>query len=252
MRRPLVIGNWKMNGTRLSIRDLVEAICSGLKKENQTEVGVCVPFVFIPEVANQLADTKLILGSQNVADSEKGAFTGEIAATMLVEYGCHFAIVGHSERRLLYKEPSEMVAARFRQAVSNNLQPILCIGETLEQRDNGDTFEVIDEQLLTVIEILGIEVFTNAVIAYEPVWAIGTGRTATTQQAQDVHAYIRGKIANFDRNIAQNIRILYGGSVKPENAHALFSMTDIDGGLIGGASLDANSFLSIINSSNTV
>lgn len=251
MRRPLVVGNWKMNGTRSSTKELLQGIVSGMAAGCNAEVGVCVPFVFIPDTAKHLAETNLIWGSQNVADRNSGAYTGEIAASMLKEYNCRLAIVGHSERRLLYNESSNLVAARFSQAVSQGIQPILCVGETLEQREKNDTFKIIDKQLLPVVETAGIGAFENAVIAYEPVWAIGTGKTATTEQAQQVHAYIRETMASFDRNIAHNIRILYGGSVNSENAKALFSMADIDGGLVGGASLDPQSFLSIINSVNS-
>ncbi len=252
MRRPLVVGNWKLNGTRVGTRQLLSEILAGLKNDTQTEVSVCVPFVFVSQVAKQLADTRLFWGSQNVADREKGAFTGEISASMLKEFGCRFAIVGHSERRNLYGESSALVAERFKMAIKNDLQPILCVGETLEEREKNDTFKVIKEQLSPVLEAVGVDSFTKAVIAYEPVWAIGTGKTASTAQAQQVHTYIRKTIADFDQSIAKKLRILYGGSVTADNATALFSMADIDGGLIGGASLKAQSFLAIINSANSV
>ena len=248
MRCPLVVGNWKLNSTRESTRRLLSDILAELKSEVSTEAAVCVPFVFISQVAEQLTDTRLLWGSQNVADQGHGAFTGEISASMLKEFGCRFAIVGHSERRHIYGESNVLVAERFKQAIINGLQPILCVGETLEERDKGDTFNVIENQLLPVIEIAGAESFVNAVVAYEPVWAIGTGRTASTEQAQQVHAYIRKTMAGFNRGISENLRILYGGSVTADNATALFSMDDIDGGLIGGASLNAQSFLDIINS----
>ncbi len=248
MRRPLVVGNWKLNGTRASTRRLLSEIVAGLKSDVTSEAAVCVPFVFISQVAEQLADTGLLWGSQNVADQDHGAFTGEISALMLKEFGCRFAIIGHSERRHIYGESNVLVVERFKQAITNDLHPILCVGETLEEREKDDTFNVIEKQLSPVMEIAGVESFVNAVIAYEPVWAIGTGRAASTEQAQQVHAYIRKIIAGFNKSIAENLRILYGGSVTAENATALFSMADIDGGLIGGASLNAQSFLEIINS----
>ena len=252
MRRPLVVGNWKLNATRVSTRQLLSEIVVELKSEAITEAAVCVPFVFISQVAEQLADTSLLWGSQNVADQDHGAFTGEISASMLKEFGCRFAIIGHSERRHIYGESSALVAKRFKQAITNGLQPILCVGEALEEREKGNTFDVIEKQLLPVIEIAGVESFVNAVVAYEPVWAIGTGRTASTEQAQQIHTYIRKTIAGFNQSTAENLRILYGGSVTADNAGALFSMADIDGGLIGGASLNAKSFLNIINSANSV
>lgn len=248
MRRPLVVGNWKLNGTRVSTQRLLSKFVAELASEAATEAAVCVPFVFISQVAEQLADTSLFWGSQNVADRDHGAFTGEISASMLKEFGCRFAIIGHSERRHIYGESSALVAERFKQAITNDLQPIVCVGETLEEREKNDTFDVIEKQLSPVLDIAGVESFVNAVIAYEPVWAIGTGRTASTEQAQQVHAYIRKIIAGFDQSIAESLRIIYGGSVTADNAGALFSMADIDGGLIGGASLNAKSFLDIINS----
>ncbi len=246
MRRSLVIGNWKMNGTRASTQQLLGDLLAGLGEKALTgEVGVGVPFVFIPQAAEQLKNTGILLGSQNVSDQDAGAYTGEIAATMLREFGCSFAIVGHSERRLLYHESSPEVAARYNKAIEHGLTPVLCVGERLEQRELGETFNVIDEQLTAVLAVAGTASFLRAVIAYEPVWAIGTGKTATAEQAQAVHEFIRQRIASEDQHVAQAVRILYGGSVKPENAEALFAMPDIDGGLIGGASLDARSFLSI-------
>lgn len=252
MRRPLVVGNWKMNGTRESVKKLIADLLAGLEESSPAEIGVCAPFVFIPQAAEQLKGSNILLGAQNVSDQEEGAFTGEVSAAMLKEFGCQLAIVGHSERRSLYGEPNEQVAARYLQAIKHGIQPILCIGETLEQREQDKTFDVIDEQLAAVFALAGIGSFAQAVIAYEPVWAIGTGKTATTEQAQEVHEYIRQRIAEHDKQIGESIRILYGGSVKPENARALFAMPDIDGGLIGGASLDAESFLSICKSASFV
>ncbi|GAB6068610.1 triose-phosphate isomerase [Methylothermus subterraneus] len=246
MRRPLVVGNWKMHGTRESVRDLLAALLQGLPGNLAVEVGVCPAYVFIPQAFEQLQSSPILLGAQNVADREVGAFTGEVSAAMLKEFGCHLAIVGHSERRQFYNESDALIAARYQQAIKHGLCPILCIGETLKQREAGQTFEVVDAQLDAVLERAGLDSLAHAVIAYEPVWAIGTGRTATPEQAQEVHAYIRQKLAAQDRRIAENVRILYGGSVNAENAKALFAMPDIDGGLIGGASLKADSFLTIV------
>ncbi len=235
-----------MNGTRASVRELLEAILKGLPQGISADVGVCPAYVFIPQAAEQLKGSPILLGAQNVADQEAGAFTGEVSAAMLKEFGCRLAIVGHSERRLLYQETDALVAARYQKAIEHGLCPILCIGETLEQREAGRTFEVVDAQLNAVLSQAGLESLTRAVIAYEPVWAIGTGHTATPQQAQEVHDYIRQKLAIQDRKVAEQVRILYGGSVNAENAKALFAMPDIDGGLIGGASLKADSFLRIV------
>ena len=247
MRRSLVVGNWKMNGTLASSELLAKGIISGLAS-NKADIAICVPYVYLPSVSELVKGTALALGSQNIADKSSGAFTGEISASMLKEFNCKYALVGHSERRSFYGDTNESVAARFSQALEQNITPILCVGETLEQREQDQTFEVINEQLDAVINLVGITAFNSAVIAYEPVWAIGTGKTASDEQAQEVHFYIRQYIAAKDQAIADKIQILYGGSAKPENAKGLFAMPDIDGGLIGGASLDAESFLKIFNS----
>ncbi len=248
MRRSLVVGNWKMNGSREKSRALLAGILTGLGEEAKAVVGVCPPFVHIPEVAELLKGSPVLLGSQNVADQDEGAFTGEISAPLLKEFDCRLAIVGHSERRALYGESNVLVAARYAKAIEHGLTPILCIGETLDERESGRTFDIVGEQLDAVLDTAGVASLAKAVIAYEPVWAIGTGRTASTEQAQEVHAWIRARIAQLDAAVAENLQILYGGSVKPDNAAALFSMPDIDGGLIGGASLDAVSFLKICHS----
>jgi triosephosphate isomerase len=249
MRQPLVVGNWKMNGTLNSARQLAAAILNGLDVP-AVEAAVCVPFVHMPAIAEQIATTSLALGSQNIADQAAGAYTGEVSAAMLKEFNCKYAIVGHSERRSYYGDSNESVAARFAQALAAGIRPILCVGETLQEREHEKTFQVIDAQLDAVIAKTGIEAFADAVIAYEPVWAIGTGKTATDEQAQEVHRYIRDRLAKLNAAVAANLQILYGGSVKADNAKALFSMADIDGGLIGGASLDAASFLSIYRSAS--
>jgi triosephosphate isomerase (TIM) len=247
MRRSLVVGNWKMNGTLASAQALAQGVMAGLTSSS-ADAAICVPYVYLPALHEIVKGSKLALGSQNVADKESGAYTGEISAAMLSEIGCQYAIVGHSERRSYYGDSNESVAARFCQALSKGLTPILCIGETLDQREQDQTFSVIDAQLAAVIDMAGIAAFASAVLAYEPVWAIGTGKTATDEQAQEVHHYIRQYLAAKDQAIADNMQILYGGSAKPDNAKGLFAMPDIDGGLIGGASLDADSFLKICHS----
>ncbi len=247
MRQSLVMGNWKLNGSRSDSLALANAIVAGLKEGDQG-IAVCVPYVYLSDVHNAIKDTPLALGSQNIADQESGAYTGEISATMLKECGCTYALVGHSERRSYYGDTDQSVATRFCQAQKGGVTPVLCIGETLEERESDTTFAVIDKQLGAVIDMAGIDALANSVIAYEPVWAIGTGKTATDEQAQEVHKYIREQIATKSQTVAGKIQILYGGSVKPENAKAIFAMPDIDGGLIGGASLDAASFLTIYQS----
>ena len=245
MRRSLVVGNWKMNGSRERSRTLANEILVGLGQDSNADVGICPPFLHLADVSSIVTGSALLLGAQNVADQNEGAFTGEISALMLKEVGCHYAIVGHSERRLLYSESNALVAARYAKAIENGLIPILCLGETLEERESDRTFSVISQQLDAVLDLAGVQSLAAAVIAYEPVWAIGTGRTASPEQAQEVHAWIRARIAGLDANVAEKLQILYGGSVKPDNAAELFSRPDIDGGLIGGASLDATSFLKI-------
>lgn len=244
-RRPLVVGNWKMNGTRASSLALLTDILAGLPGNGAADVGVCPPAVYIPELSAALSGKAVRLGSQNVADRDEGAYTGEISATMLREFNCSLAIVGHSERRAIYGETDVLVAARYAKAIEHGITPILCIGETLEERESDATFTVVDRQMKAVLDLCGVESLKQAVIAYEPVWAIGTGRTATTEQAQEVHAYIRQQISARNAEVAESVQILYGGSVKPDNAAALFGQPDVDGGLIGGASLDAKSFLAI-------
>lgn len=249
MRRKLVAGNWKMNGSRESIEGLLNGIKAGMQ-EVTAGVAVCPPAVYLDMVGKSLEGTAVALGSQNVCDQDAGAYTGENSGAMLKEMGCEYAIVGHSERRSLYAEDDAQVAARFVAAQRNGLTPILCVGELLEERESGATEAVVAKQLDAVIDAAGIESFANAVIAYEPVWAIGTGKTATPEQAQDVHAFIRQKLAELNAEIAANVVIQYGGSVKAANAAELFGQPDIDGGLIGGASLQADEFLAICTAAN--
>jgi triosephosphate isomerase len=246
MRSSLIAGNWKMNGSLQSVIELVEGIKAG--NSGNAELAVCPPSVYLMKVGGMLAGTDIALGSQNVCDHEAGAYTGEISAAMLVECGCRYAIVGHSERRSLYQESDQLVAARFAMAIGAQLTPILCVGETLEQREQDVTEVVVARQIDAVIDLCGIEAIAKSVIAYEPVWAIGTGKVATPEQAQAVHAFIRGKLSQADAKVAQQLRILYGGSMNPSNAAELLSQEDIDGGLIGGAALKADDFLAIAQS----
>jgi triosephosphate isomerase len=245
MRDFLVAGNWKMHGDVSGNRELVAGILDGAPDAANVKLLVCPPFPYLASVAAQLEGRDVALGAQNVSEHEKGAYTGEVAPAMLRDSGCEYVIVGHSERRSLYAETSVQVSAKFKATLAAGLTPILCVGETLEEREAGRTEGVIDEQLGAVVEENGIEAFAGAVKAYEPVWAIGTGMTATPDQAQDVHRYIRTMLDEANAEIAGNVQILYGGSVKGDNAAGLFSMPDIDGGLIGGASLKADDFLAI-------
>jgi triosephosphate isomerase len=233
-----------MNGTLASIKPLVQAVLAGIR-DCRAEVALCPPAVYLPEVGTLLKDSGVALGAQNVSNHEAGAYTGEIAAAMLCDYSCRYVIVGHSERRTLYGESDQVIAEKFSRVQTAGMTPILCVGELLQEREAGNTEEVVARQLDAVINHAGIAAFANAVIAYEPVWAIGTGRTATPEQAQEVHAFIRLRLARHDDRIAAKIRIQYGGSVKAGNAGELFSMADVDGGLIGGASLKADEFLAI-------
>ena len=247
MRRRLVAGNWKMHGTRGSIQSLVSGIKAGIGDIKRTDVAVCPPFVYLSDVGAMVEDTPIALGAQDVCQVPgEGAYTGEVSAAMLHEYRCQYVIVGHSERRHIYNEGDTLVAEKYIAAQTQGLTPILCVGETLDQREAGETRSVINDQLdaLFVLEG-GVDSLDRAVIAYEPVWAIGTGKTATPEQAQEVHDFIRRKVAERNPGVAERLVILYGGSVKGANAAELFAMPDIDGGLIGGASLKAGEFLEI-------
>ena len=247
MRRPVVVGNWKMHGSRADNARLVEALVAQYPADPGADCVVCPPFVYVQEVGRMLREAPIGLGAQDVCAEGLGAFTGEVSAAMLRDVGCEYVIVGHSERRLLYRESDQLVARKFAAAChSRSLIPILCVGEQLAERDSGRTHEVVARQLDTVLELCGAESLEQGMVAYEPVWAIGTGRNATPEQAQEVHAFIRQRIAARDARIAAATRILYGGSVKAGNAAELFAMPDVDGGLIGGASLKADEFLSIL------
>ncbi len=245
MRQPLVAGNWKMNGDQADAAKLLDGILAGIGEVKSAEMAVCPPFLLIPAAASKLADSPVKWGAQNLDTNNSGAYTGEVSGPMLKDFGCTYVIVGHSERRNYYGEDDHVVAMKFGAAQDNGLIPILCVGESLEDRGDGETEAVIDRQLDEVLDAHGIAAFANAVIAYEPVWAIGTGKTATPDMAQEVHVYIRRKLASLDAGVAAGIRLLYGGSMKPDNAAELIAQPDIDGGLIGGASLKAEDFLGI-------
>lgn len=235
-----------MHGSKAMIHTLLTGLVERAERLDAVDMAVCPPSVYIDYVKQTLAESAVAVGGQNMADvAEQGAFTGEVTALMLKDVGCDYVIVGHSERRTLYGETDEQVAHKVAIALAENLTPILCVGETLEEREGNITEKVVGSQMQAVLDKVGVEAFSKVVVAYEPVWAIGTGMTASPQQAQDVHAFIRGLVAQQDETVAKNLVIQYGGSVKPDNAKELFSQTDIDGGLIGGASLNAADFLAI-------
>ncbi len=245
MRRSVVAGNWKMHGVRADHARLVSALMDGAE-DNPCEVLVCPPFPYLWEIGRLLTGSVWRLGAQDVcADPGPGAFTGEVSGAMLRDVGCQAVLVGHSERRSLYAEDDALIARKFQAAQAAGLLPILCVGESLDERERGITETVVGRQLDAVLDVAGVTAFSQAIIAYEPVWAIGTGKTATVEQAQAVHAFIRGRVAARDAMIAGSVRILYGGSVKASNAAELFAQSDIDGGLVGGASLQADEFLKI-------
>jgi triosephosphate isomerase (TIM) len=245
MRRKLVAGNWKMNGDLRANQILLEELKAGLQG-SKCDVAVCPPALYIPQCQTMLAGTDIGWGGQDLSEHEAGAFTGEMSAEMLCDLACSYVIVGHSERRTHHAERDEQVAKKVLRALENNLSPIVCVGETLPERESGMTAAVVSRQIDAVLAQLSVEQTADIVVAYEPVWAIGTGRTATPEMAQEIHALLRSRLAEKSAASASKVRILYGGSVKPDNAEKLFSMPDIDGGLIGGASLKANEFLAII------
>ncbi len=245
MRRPLVAGNWKMHGTRAANEALVHEVLQADEGEAGAEVLVCPPFVYLWEVGRLLKGSGIRLGAQDACAEAVGAHTGEVSATMLRDVGCSHVIVGHSERRALYGDTDQLVARKFVAAQHEGLVPILCVGETLEEREQGRTSAVVLRQLEAVLSVTGAVGFLEAVLAYEPVWAIGTGHNATPEQAQEVHALMRARVAAKDARIGDCLRILYGGSVKAANASELFAMPDVDGGLVGGAALDGAEFRKI-------
>ena len=244
MRKTIVAGNWKMNASKETVNSLIEGILSGVN-ETTSEVIVCAPFPYLSQVESLINKSKLMLGAQNLNVNPAGAFTGEVSADMIKDFGAQHVIVGHSERRSLYGETNAIVAEKTKTAIDAGLTPLLCVGESLEDRESGNTEAVVEEQINAVIDLIGIESFDQVIIAYEPVWAIGTGLTATPEQAQAVHLFIRNLLANSSEKIAKRTPILYGGSMNAANAADLISCSDIDGGLIGGAALKAEDFLQI-------
>lgn len=246
MRKKLIAGNWKLNGSKEMVSRLVGGLTSQMVEQSDREVAVCPPFVYLDQVSTLLRDSHIRLGAQDLSQYREGAYTGEVSGLMLAEFQIDYVIVGHSERRAYFGETDEVVAEKFKVAVDAGLCPILCVGETLEQRKAGEAEGVIDRQIDAVVKKVGAETVCQAVIAYEPIWAIGTGQTASPEQAQAMHAFIRGRLQGSGAD-ADQCRLLYGGSVKPSNASTLFSMPDIDGGLIGGASLTLEDFCAICN-----
>lgn len=244
MRRKLVAGNWKMHGSLADNETLLSGILAGMS-DVKAGVAVCVPFPYLAQVQAKLNGSAIAWGAQNLSQQPKGAFTGEVSATMLNDFGCAYVIVGHSERRAIYGESDQLVAEKYAAAQAAGLTPILCVGETLEEREGGVTETVVARQLDAVIDKCGVASLASAVVAYEPVWAIGTGKTASPEQAQAVHAFIRAKIRALDAAVAEGLIIQYGGSMKAANAEELLGQPDIDGGLIGGAALVAEEFLAI-------
>ena len=244
MRKTIVAGNWKMNASKESVNSLINGILSGMNGVS-SDVIVCAPFPYFSQVESLINGSNLMLGAQNLNVNSGGAFTGEVSADMIMDFGAQHVIVGHSERRSLYGETSAVVAEKTKAAIDAGLIPLLCIGESLEERESGNTETVVAEQLNAVISLLGIDAFDGVIIAYEPVWAIGTGLTATPEQAQSVHLFIRNLLAVNSKSIAQKTPILYGGSMNAGNASDLISCPDIDGGLSGGAALKAEDFLQI-------
>lgn len=244
MRKKLVAGNWKMHGSLATNAGLLEGVRTGVAGF-PADVAVCVPYPYLEQARSALAGSNVAWGAQDVSEHAQGAYTGEVSAAMLNDFGCRYAIVGHSERRSFYGDTDAIVAAKFEAALKSGLIPILCVGETLEEREANVTADVVTRQMDAVIARCGVAALAQAVVAYEPVWAIGTGRTASPEQAQEVHALIRARVARDDAGVAAGLQILYGGSMKPNNAKELMAQPDIDGGLIGGAALVAADFVAI-------
>ena len=245
MRRPLIMGNWKMNGSSMANESLLTGLISQVSSLQGVDIAVCPPAVYLGQVLELVSGTSIDVGAQNLSEQKSGAFTGEISGDMLRDLGVTYTLVGHSERRSLYGETNELVAAKTLKALEVGLVPVLCVGETLDERKSSQMDAVLAGQINAVIELCGADTFGQIIVAYEPVWAIGTGETATPQQAQDAHAFIRGLIAAQSPAIAERVTILYGGSMNEKNASELLAMADVDGGLVGGASLKADSFATI-------
>ena len=250
MRRKLVVGNWKMNGRIAQNQALILAVMDGLSESNNADYVLCVPYPYLGQAQSLLQNSNVAWGAQNLCANETVALTGAVSAYMLADYGCSYVIVGHSERRIQFHETDDTAATRFNAAEKAGLTPIFCMGESKEERESDWTEYVIGRQLDSIIRRFGAEVLDNAVLAYEPLWAVGTDIAATPEQAQKVHKFIRERIAKCDETIAKNVRILYGGSLNASNAAALFAMPDIDGGLVGRCSLDPIAFVDICKSAN--
>ena len=247
MRKILVAGNWKMHGSQAMVQELLGGLLEGTKEASNVDMAVFPPFPYLAQACSLLDGSDIAWGAQYMNPVAQGAHTGEVSAGMLLDFGCRYVLAGHSERRSIYGESDADVAEQFEAALAAGLVPVLCVGETLEERESGSTEAVVERQLDAVLNRCGVSGFKQAVVAYEPVWAIGTGKTASPEQAQDVHAFIRDKFASQDDIIAGQLRILYGGSVNGSNAADLFAREDIDGGLVGGASLKVGDFLAIRN-----
>ena len=245
MRRRLVAGNWKMHGSLAANLALLSSLKRSVARVDGLDIAVCAPFPYLSQVAECLRGSSLVWGAQDLSEQDVGAFTGEVSGPMLADFGCTYVLVGHSERRVLHGETDRQIAAKFGAAQRAGLIPILCVGETLEQRDGGEMQAVLRRQVDAVLKASGVAAFKKAVVAYEPVWAIGTGRNASPAQAQAAHLHLRSHVAAQNAELAANLTIVYGGSVKPGNAKEIFSMPDVDGGLIGGASLLAEDFTAI-------
>lgn len=256
MRNTYVVGNWKMNGSKASVHDFFSELATIAPSVSQNvERVICAPSVYLPLLNSSVADYQqlgLKVGAQDCSEHDAGAYTGEVSVEMLRDVGSQFVIVGHSERRSLHGETNKVVAAKFAQVLKAGLTPILCVGETLTERESGNALSVVETQLRYIIDNLGVESLKNAIVAYEPVWAIGTGKTATPEEAQKMHEYLRRCVSLIDSDIAETLPLLYGGSVKPGNAKELFSQQDIDGGLVGGASLKAQDFAALVDAANSM
>lgn len=250
MRRKLVVGNWKMRGSIEMNKVLLEGLVAGVRELRDADYVVCVPYPYLGQAQSLLQGSNIAWGAQNLCATKDVALTGAVAPYMLRDYGCTYVILGHSERRSQFHETDDTAAARFNAALEVGLTPIFCMGESLEERESDWTEFIVGRQLDSIMRRYGADVLSKAVLAYEPLWAVGTGKPATPEQAQEVHAFIRERIARCDAKVAAEVRILYGGSVKPANAAQLFAMPDIDGGLIGGASLTADEFIPICRAAN--
>jgi triosephosphate isomerase len=250
MRRKLVVGNWKMNGRIAQNQALLQAILAGVKNLNEADYVACIPYPYLPQAQQLLQGSNVAWGAQNLCADENVALTGSVSPFMLTDYGCSYVIVGHSERRIQFHETDDTAASRFNSAQNAGLTPIFCMGESRDERDSDWTEYIVGRQLDSIIRRFDVQVLNHAVLAYEPLWAVGTDNPATPEQAQEVHEFMRSRIARCDKEVAKNVRILYGGSIQPKNAAALFAMPDVDGGLVGRASLNAEQFVAICRAAN--